>query len=252
MPSIVLIHGAGNALWGPTSINARWYPAVADGLHWHGVAIEPGDVRVAFYGDLFRDDPESGYVAPVDPKQAIASLSKVVAAADPHVDLDELVKTLTEQHVDRLVAQAAAYFDREEVRSTAQARVAAAIDDDTRVVVAHSLGSVVAYETLCGLADGPVTDFVTLGSPLAGPQIRPRLVPAPTDGHGVAPPGIRSWTNVMADGDPACTAPLAPVFGERVTDRRVDNGHRVHDPEPYLNNATTGRAIADALARPRR
>jgi hypothetical protein len=27
----------------------------------------------------------------------------------------------------------------------------------------------------------------------------------------------------------------------------VDNGHRVHDPEPYLNNRWTGQAVAVAL-----
>jgi hypothetical protein len=28
----------------------------------------------------------------------------------------------------------------------------------------------------------------------------------------------------------------------------VDNGHRAHDPEPYLNSSATGAAVADALA----
>jgi hypothetical protein len=27
----------------------------------------------------------------------------------------------------------------------------------------------------------------------------------------------------------------------------VDNGHRVHDPEPYLNNRWTGQAVAAGL-----
>jgi hypothetical protein len=27
----------------------------------------------------------------------------------------------------------------------------------------------------------------------------------------------------------------------------VDNGHRAHDPEPYLNSSATGAAVADAL-----
>ena len=49
-----MVHGAGNSLWGPASIRARWYPALSDGLAWHGVGVAESDVTVAFYGDLFR------------------------------------------------------------------------------------------------------------------------------------------------------------------------------------------------------
>ena len=61
MSRIVMVHGAGNDLWGPASIKSRWFPALADGLAWHGVAIDEQDVTVAFYGDVFRPDPEDGY-----------------------------------------------------------------------------------------------------------------------------------------------------------------------------------------------
>jgi len=54
-----MVHGAGNSLWGPASIRARWYPALSDGLAWHGVGVAESDVTVAFYGDLFRKDPSA-------------------------------------------------------------------------------------------------------------------------------------------------------------------------------------------------
>ena len=38
------------------------------------------------------------------------------------------------------------------------------------------------------------------------------------------------------------------MYDERVEDVLVDNGHRAHDPEPYLNAAATGAAIAAGLA----
>ncbi|MDT0385965.1 hypothetical protein [Streptomyces dubilierae] len=53
------------------------------------------------------------------------------------------------------------YLDEPPVWQAARAAVAAEISADTRVVVAHSLGSVVAYEALCENADWPVTDLVT-------------------------------------------------------------------------------------------
>ena len=59
MTSVVLIHGAYNELWGPHELAARWIPALQDGL-WHvGSTIDPSDIAVCFYGDLFRRDPEA-------------------------------------------------------------------------------------------------------------------------------------------------------------------------------------------------
>jgi hypothetical protein len=57
--------------------------------------------------------------------------------------------------------------------------------------------------------------------------------------------------NVAAVGDHAASiSRLAEVFGPRVEDVRVDNGHRAHDPEPYLNASVTGAAVAAALTAP--
>jgi hypothetical protein len=40
---------------------------------------------------------------------------------------------------------------------------------------------------------------------------------------------------------------LTERFGDRVEEVLVDNGHRAHAPEPYLNSAATGAALAAAL-----
>ncbi|WP_086661564.1 hypothetical protein [Lentzea kentuckyensis] len=84
-------------------------------------------------------------------------------------------------------------------RSAARRAVADAIAR-TRptVIVAHSLGSVVAYETLWAHQDHDVELLVTVGSPLAMPSvIKPRLDPA----TGGAPPRVRRWVNVADVGD---------------------------------------------------
>ena len=44
------------------------------------------------------------------------------------------------------------------------------------------------------------------------------------------------------------TARWVPAL--RVEDHLVDNGHRAHDVEPYLNASVTGAAIAAALSGP--
>jgi hypothetical protein len=58
--------------------------------------------------------------------------------------------------------QVKAYFTRPEAREKIQRRFAEAIGCDTDVVVAHSVGSVIAYEALCAHPDWPVVRLVTL------------------------------------------------------------------------------------------
>jgi pimeloyl-ACP methyl ester carboxylesterase len=250
MSRIVMVHGAGNDLWGPASIKSRWFPALADGLAWHGMAVEERDVTVAFYGDVFRPDPQDGYRPPVDPAGAVATVEGLLQRLEPHLDLTELTKMLTESHFDRLLAQAAAYLQEPSLRAAARARVEEAVTADTRVVVAHSLGTVVSYEALCAHPEWPVTDYVTIGCPLAGDIIRDRLDPGPAGGLSPWPGSVARWTNIADPADPAAgTTPCGRFRGD-VVEYKVDNGHRVHDPEPYLNNRWTGQAVAAGLAGP--
>jgi hypothetical protein len=68
------------------------------------------------------------------------------------------------------------------------------------VIVAHSLGSVVTYETLWAHQEHDIDLLVTIGSPLAMPGIvSPRLHPAATSGG--TPPGVGRWVNVADVGD---------------------------------------------------
>ena len=70
------------------------------------------------------------------------------------------------------------------------------------MVLAHSLGSVVTYETLWHNDDLEVDLLVTLGSPLALPHaVFPRLDPAPSDGVGCRPPNVKRWVNIADVGD---------------------------------------------------
>ncbi|MET7736531.1 hypothetical protein ABZT02_35015 [Streptomyces sp. NPDC005402] len=57
------------------------------------------------------------------------------------------------------------------LRAQALARVTDQIHTDTRVVVAHSLDSVVAYEALCARPGHQVRALVTIGSPLGIPNV---------------------------------------------------------------------------------
>jgi pimeloyl-ACP methyl ester carboxylesterase len=115
------------------------------------------------------------------------------------------------------------------------------------VLVAHSLGTGLSYVALCNHPEWSVDTFITLGSPLASPLMVEQVGASLHDDYG-AWPGVRRWVNIRAVDDAACAAPLTGVFGTRIEEFLIDNGHRAHAPEPYLNAQPTGEAIAQALA----
>jgi hypothetical protein len=144
------------------------------------------------------------------------------------------------------------YFHGPEIRRQAWQRVSETVGDDTRVLVGHSLGSVVAYEALSANPEWPVRMLVTLGSPLGIPNlIFDRLQPAPLPTADAQPgprgrwPGSgRAWVNVADQGDVvALVKDLRRGFGPGVDSWIVDNGATAHDARPYLTAVQTGRAI---------
>jgi hypothetical protein len=248
MARVIGVHGAFHELWGPHQIAGRWVPALRDGLALAGADVDPADVATPFYGDVFRPDPAT----PVDRDElrVIAERTGIVDAAGQLVGgLEALVAQLGQEQVDRTIAQLGRYFDDDSVRDAVRGRVAAAIGADARVVVAHSLGSVVAYEVLVESPGPARLDLVTIGSPLGhhaviGADLRPALV----DGVGAWPACGRRWTNITAVNDPVAGGrPLAPVF-PGVVELAVDNGHRAHEPEPYLCSLACCRAVAEGLS----
>ncbi|MEW2139811.1 hypothetical protein AB0892_25045 [Streptomyces sp. NPDC005409] len=132
-----------------------------------------------------------------------------------------------------------------------RARVCEAIGNGPAVVVAHSLGSVVALETLHQLA-APVPLLVTLGSPIATRSVVwPRLLPQPPSVPGC----IGAWLNFWDRDDIIAVRPhlereLRPSdTGVTPTSRRVDSdGAWVHDAEKYLAQPAVAGPVAEALA----
>jgi hypothetical protein len=283
MAQVVCVHGVGKQVLGEQSLLRDWQPALADGVARAGggpVGVE--DVAMAFYGDLFRPagellavgDPRYGAkdVEPGWERDLLLAWWREAAAADDRVappDGDTLVRApgsvqaalrqLSRSEFFAGVALRALVFDlkqvrrylREpEVRRAAQARLLAAIAPETRVVVAHSLGTVVAYEALCASPGHRVRALVTLGSPLGTRNlVFDRLDPPPVDGLGGWPgPAGLAWTNVADRGDVvALEKDLRGRFGDRVRNAIVHNGAHAHDATSYLTDRLTGAAVAGGL-----
>ena len=105
--------------------------------------------------------------------------------------------------VARFAAEVDRYLNLPDRREAARAVVAAQLAEySPRIVIAHSLGSVITYEALFDRPITPIDLLVTVGSPLGMPGvIFEKLRPAPTDGLGAKPPGVTRWVNIADPGD---------------------------------------------------
>lgn len=282
MARIVAVHGIAQQGKGPNWIHDDWFKALADGLRYHDVVPAPGDLYCPVYSDLFRErvmaleeevdeadltDDELALVdlvwaeaARVDPDNVIAPDARAMGVRHRagHVAFEALSYS---PRLTNLVMRGAsffygslkqvtAYMTNPEIRRQARALVAQAITPDTRVVIGHSLGSVVAYEVLCQHKASNIPVFVTLGSPLGIRNlIFHRLDPAPVAGVGCWPECVETWSNFADRNDiVALSKALAPWFGERVVDHLVDNDLSAHEAKYYLTDRRTGEAIARGLA----
>jgi pimeloyl-ACP methyl ester carboxylesterase len=259
MAEVVIIHGAFHEMWGPFRLGFRWAPPMMDGL-WaagvdmHGMTLEQVHraITVAFWGDLVRPSPRPSdevMAQLAGDETGLAGLASRFEADGPKA-LDHIGKAMAAEANRRSTELLGQYFTDVELRASIHERLERHLGDDTKVVVAHSMGTVIAYQVLCAHPELDVRQFITLGSPLGTPGlVLDQLDPAPVDGHGVWPSCVQHWTNVAAEADLATLAApqLAPVFGDAIEDAYVFNGRHPHDIEPYLTAAPTGAALADGL-----
>ena len=144
-----------------------------------------------------------------------------------------------------IVKQVREYLHNSDMKRDIQERVSQKITEDTRIVIGHSLGSIVAYEYLCAHPELNVHTLITLGSPLGiYPLIFESLTPKPQDGKGIYP-NVRQWVNIADRGDiVALEKELAPRFGN-VVDCLVYSGWESHSAKRYLNTKETGKVIGE-------
>ena len=133
------------------------------------------------------------------------------------------------------------------------------------LLIAHSMGSVIAYESLWELThtgrDRVLVDLLlTMGSPLGQRYMQKRLKGADRNGHDRYPNNVRHWKNLAAVGDLTALDPyLADDFAQMLelgilesfvdqpvhTHFRLDGELNVHSEYGYLVNETTARTVAD-------
>jgi hypothetical protein len=286
MMTVVGVHGIAQQYKGPEVLRTEWESPMRDGVTLAGGALPAGGLDCVFYGDLFRpkgsireaggehfrpsdlteDEAEllfallgeaarsdPGRIPPADAELRM-STPNAVQGALRLLSRSRFFAGVAERVMIGDLKQVRRYLREAEIRKAAQKAVDDVVTDDTRVLVAHSLGSVVAYEALHTYSGNSrwanVATFITLGSPLGIPNlIFDALRPQPSDGKAQWPPGIKRWMNVSDDGDiVALTKKLGPLFGAQVVDIRIDNGATAHDVSPYLTARETGEAVLRGLS----
>lgn len=278
MAKIVGVHGINQEFKGSNTIYAKWLPALKDGLERVGARLDSDDeFHCAFYGDLFRGRSKSGMGIPnyeandIDSdweKELLMQWWEEAAKVEDDIkgpaDISREKATprrvqkalnalsgsrffggVAEKIVISFLKQVRDYFHNPDLRQQIRGRIVEAIDHDTRVLVGHSLGSIVCYEALCQHPEWSVDVFVTLGSPLGiKGLIFDRLEPSPVSNLGSWPGSVKRWINIADAGDiVALEKELNPLFDGLVEDKLVYNGSDSHNASNYFTASETGEAI---------
>lgn len=274
MVRILGVHGIGNyqatlsQAEAADVISRRWSAALRPRLD----AELHFDLQIAYYADYLTrdiaqgvDDPEHLDLdekillldwarqlgAPTDESQGRITVP-VRYAIDwiaRQYDLDnKMVRIL----MSKFCQEVSTYFNSCDRRSAARAHVVDCLAEFApHVVIAHSLGSVVAYEALWQNPQHSPNMLITLGSPLGMPNVVfERLIPGPDNGYGCRPPRVRSWINISDPGDfIAIPRQLTGRFNGVTADLEATihaiGFHRVTN---YLTCAATIAALAAFLA----
>ena len=266
---IVGIHGIGNHRPGETAETAAGNLSAAWSRHLGAEA------EVVYYADLLREkgSQSDDDVDLEDLTAAEEELVRELLAAQPAgaasarvpqglltallrdaiADLAEswaCPEWLMEWFMVRFAKEVSAYQNPGPAREAVQQRLLDVVDRHRPdVLIAHSLGSVVAYETLHRLDAPHVPLWVTVGSPLALPKVVfDRLTPAPEAGRGVRPHEVGRWANLADPGDPVAIPAkgVSRRFAGVESDEHdvIHHGFKFHHAESYLKSAGLARVLA--------
>ncbi|MFG2298320.1 hypothetical protein [Streptomyces sp. NPDC048603] len=265
---IVGIHGIGNHRPGESPEEAARHLSE---IWARALGATAGDVvEVVYYADLLRPPGRqgNGLLADLSEEEALM-LGEILAehltgpVRIPQGRVTEFLRdqlaevaeswacpeSLVEWVMTHWVKEATAYLTPGPARDGVQDRLRTALDRQRPdVLVAHSLGSVIAYETLHREDTATVPLWLTLGSPLAlRKAVFDRLTPAPAGGRGARPPAAGRWVNVADPGD--LVALPAKGVSARFTGVEADlecvihQGIGFHSASNYLAAGTVTRLL---------
>jgi hypothetical protein len=276
---VVGVHGIAQQQRGRHQLITAWAPALADGLEAtvrRRVAVPRLDM--AFYGDFFlssgeigtkvsRPDAGDALLEGAGPDEVVElrglacellSEAEIASAADAARDkgfgriplpLQAAAKALDRRFGHRGAGvlllgefrQVRRYLLDPGLKERVDARTKEAATG-CRLLIGHSLGSVVAFEYIRQNPNHHLDLLLTLGSPLALRVIRELMPDAGFGGAGL-PPNVAVWVNVRDPRDPVAVAGPLSIHWTGIKDVIVNNEKSAHAVERYLSKAEVGEAI---------
>lgn len=257
-PVILLVHGRGMTGRDTAATRKLWVNGLTQGATalTKSPVIDERDIRVVWYADVLdprstdgcdyaSTDPRARRDAKVDP--GFRQFTQVAGG------LLSLISAVTSDSGDaaqvRALASDASFLGDARKRCASEARLASAIErarGEGRpiVLVAHSLGSLVAYDYLSARADtGVIQRFVTIGSMAGAPDLRRLLIGGDSTDAFTVPSSVKEWVNIRNDGDLFAT-PL-PI-GRDIVETPPSDEPDPHEMVGYLRTTTTAREILGA------
>ncbi len=286
--SIIGIHGLNNKPE-PRVLADGWRQAIVEGLerNQNGAATPP-ELALVYWADLMFPEP----VPTAQDMEPYVQAPGTGPLPRPNGSLGNRIRGLSREWggglLDRLAATSLAsewveiglaakapelqrYYDdqalRQQVRQRLVSQLRAAQQAGHRIVlIAHSMGSIIAYDVLAGalgaLGELPglrIEHFITLGSPLGLSEVKARacreLAPHADQLH--VPDCVARWTNFADRHDPIALDSqlgsdyLANAQGVAITDCLVLNGYvgpagraNPHKIYGYLRTPELGEVLA--------
>jgi len=247
---IIGVHGLKNKPK-PTNLTKLWKQAIADGLKRNrnrSITYNSLPFEHAYWADVHHTKPTAdrqyqpgkGRSPYPEYRESLLDSARAFISdiADNPVDWAKQWMKMT-RLADKFLAEVfedlARYYARDDYRAEVRQRLRErilkhALDGDNPhkriMVIAHSMGSIVAYDVLRDLGrDHPgirINHFITIGSPLGLPHVKHRI----EEEHGKArtPTNVLRWTNMAERYDPvAADTHLETDYGPN------DDGLRVRD-----------------------
>ena len=239
---MLCVHGVGHGDVDP-QFQSNWGSAITDGVQrWN--PTRQVQCKFVRYDDLFAKAPLNvGTVA-----EAIAKLSYsgIVHGIGGWLGLSRDFGGLPEtlRWTAGMIAQWAV---NKTLRAAARRRLLSAVTEfNPDLIVAHSLGSLIGYDTFARKDNAGVISnrrFVTLGSQIGNPFVRDAL------GGRIVMLPASSWSHLYNPHDKAFAAPIrltSPQFEQVSTPFDVD--FLDHDARPYLTHPNTSNSVWRVVA----
>jgi pimeloyl-ACP methyl ester carboxylesterase len=254
-PVILLIHGRGMVDRDTAGTRKLWVDGLTAGAKSLAKEslIRDDDVRLVWYADVLdprssescsydADDPRAKRDRKTDPglKGLVSFVGNLMGALTTVADNAETASTL------RGFAGDAQFLADAGKRCASEKRLADELDRARRdgrpvILVAHSLGAVVAYDYLSSRRESGVVDrVVSVGSILGATELRRLLIGGDSTDTFGQPSSVKSWFNIRNDGDGLATS--LPFGKDILTAPPADEPDR-HEMVSYLRGQAGAGAI---------